>query len=277
MEVLVIDDGSTDDTTEVIRAAFPDVKLARFEQQAGYVVRRNDAARIATAAVIVSIDDDAVFSSPLVVEQTLRDFDHRRVGAVAIPYVDVGLGRGEQQRAPDASGLWMTATFRGCAYAVRRELFLSLGGFREVIVHQGEESDYCLRMLASGHGVRLGRADQIHHFTAAAGRDIERMDVYGHRNPLLWAFTYFPFPKSLVLMTGYAAKGILWGLQVGRPRAMLRGIARGMAACWTLRGERQVLPRETIRIDRRLRRRGPLQLAEVEPLLSLARDARPTV
>jgi glycosyltransferase involved in cell wall biosynthesis len=277
VEVVVIDDGSTDDSTEAIRAVFPDVRLVRFEQQAGYVVRRNAAARLATAPILVSIDDDAVFSSPRVVEQTLRDFDHPSIGAVAIPYVDVGLGCGEQLRAPDPSGLWITATFRGCAYAVRRDLFLSLAGFREAIVHQGEESDYCLRMLASGHVVRLGRADQIRHFTTGTGRDVERMDVYGHRNLLLWAFTYFPFPESLVLMTGYAVKGILWGFQIGRPRATLRGLVRGIAACWTLRGERQVLSRRTIRIDRRLRRRGPLRLDEIGPLPSLATGAPPAV
>ena len=35
--------------------------------------------------MIFSIDDDAEFSTPQVVEQTLQEFDDARIGAVAIP------------------------------------------------------------------------------------------------------------------------------------------------------------------------------------------------
>jgi hypothetical protein len=99
--------------------------------------------------VVFSLDDDAVFSSPFVLEQTLRDFSHPRIGAVAIPYIEPHKANREMQRAPTREDVWITASYIGTAHAVRRDVFLALGGYREHLVHQGEEGDFCIRMLAA--------------------------------------------------------------------------------------------------------------------------------
>src|SRR5439155_24108910 len=97
--------------------------------------------------IVVSIDDDAAFSSSRTLERTLQEFDHPRIGAVAIPYVDVLQSDAVQHRAPGDEGVYVGPQFRGTAHALRRDLFLRLGGYREMLFHQTEEGDYCLRML----------------------------------------------------------------------------------------------------------------------------------
>src|SRR5436305_902063 len=89
VEVLVIDDGSTDGTSDLIGKQFPKARLVRHEQSRGYIVRRNEAAAIANGPVIVSIDDDAAFPSRHTVGQALTAFDRPYIGAVAIPFIDV--------------------------------------------------------------------------------------------------------------------------------------------------------------------------------------------
>jgi hypothetical protein len=163
-------------------------------------------------------------------------------------------------------------TFRGTAYALRRDVFLALGGFREQIVHQGEEPDFCLRMLAAGYLVRRGRADRICHHPSPH-RDLDRMDVYGRRNELLWAYTYFPIPIAVPLMCAYTAKGVWHGVRVGRTGAMLRGTVAGLRACWVMRRERQPLSWRLAAIDRRLRRAGELPLTALEAQLPAPRWA----
>jgi hypothetical protein len=73
----------------MVQRDFPEVRLVTCEKSGGYILRRNEAAKLAKGAVIFSIDDDAVFSSPRTVEQTISEFDLPNVGAVAIPCLDV--------------------------------------------------------------------------------------------------------------------------------------------------------------------------------------------
>ena len=163
VEVLVIDDGSSDGTATSIAAAFPTVRVKRHEDSAGLVVRRNEAARIVSAPLIVSIDDDAVFTGPGSVAAAVGEFNDPRVGAVAMPYIDLPQGEEILQRAP-GDGFYVTHRFRGTAHALRRDLFLEQGGYREMLFQQGEEPDLAIRMLDAGYVVRLGSGDPVRHF-----------------------------------------------------------------------------------------------------------------
>lgn len=148
-EALSLDSGRS--TLDLQTAAKPLLRIIRHEESRGLIVRRNEGARVARGDVVFSLDDDAVFSSPFVVEQTLQDFSHPRIGAVAIPYIEPHKANKEMQRAPTREDVWITASYIGTAHAVRRDVFLALGGYREHLVHQGEEGDFCLRMLAAKH------------------------------------------------------------------------------------------------------------------------------
>jgi GT2 family glycosyltransferase len=272
-EILVIDDASDDGTCEMVREEFPAVRLFSHCERRGYVVRRNEGARIALGDVLVSIDDDADFSDPDCLRDLPRLFSESRVAAAGLPYVDVisDQSGGVLQRAPDDAGIWVTNTFVGTAYAVRRDVFLRLGGFREELIHQGEERDFCLRLLANGHFVRLGAGPHIRHYPSLR-RDLRRMDTFGRRNEILWAFTYLPRFQSAAFMLGYTLRGILYGLRVGRVGAMLEGIRQGYVACWNLRSSRNPLRRDTLGVERLLRQRGPMTLAALEHLMAQRSD-----
>jgi GT2 family glycosyltransferase len=162
--------------------------------------------------------------------------------------------------------VFVTSEFTGGACAIRRDVFVRLGGFREAIFHQGEERDFCVRLLADGWVVRLGRADPIHHYPSST-RDVRRMDVYGSRNTILCAWYNEPLPSALVRMLEMSVKGIALGVKLGRPLNKARGVLLGYRACWEQRRERQPVPPDVNRLFRRLWKHGPLALEEVRPLL----------
>jgi glycosyltransferase involved in cell wall biosynthesis len=266
IEVLVVDDGSTDETSQMIRDEFPGVVLDRQERSVGLVVERNRAARQARGRVIFSIDDDAVFSTPDVVAQTLRDFDDPRVGAVAIPFINKNQSEAVNQAAPDASGTFVVASYIGTAHAVRRELFLQAGGYRDEIVHQGEESDFTLRLLERGYFVRLGRSDPIFHYESPR-RNLKRMYVYGWRNVLLFRYRYVPMPWMPLRFLVTFLSGVLFTCRHRAPVWFAVGVsgAVGQIVRRPVSLREPVRP-ETYELYRRLSRR-PMPLEEATRLL----------
>jgi glycosyltransferase involved in cell wall biosynthesis len=271
-DVLVMDDGSEDGTAAMVARDFPSVRLHRSETSVGLIAQRNRAAWVARSPILFSIDDDAAFSSPTVVETTLLEFEHPRVGAVAIPFVEVNRGPAVLQKAPQADGVFATYCFIGTAHALRRDLFLELAGYREVLFHQGEEEDYCIRLLNAGWITRCGNADPIYHYESPR-RSWTRMDFYGARNKVLYAWQNVPFPAIGSHLAGTTAKTLLHTLQPGRVWTRLRGLVAGYISCALGRAARRPVEMATYRLSQELKRRSAVPLDEVVPRLKRCNTA----
>ena len=263
-EVLLINDGSKDGTADLVRVRYPAVNLHHFPESKGYIFRRNQGAALARGDIIFSIDDDAAFSSHTIVEQTLAEFSNPHIGAVAIPFIEPRKNNRLMQKAPDHRQTWITDRFVGTAHALRKDLFLALGGYREHLVHQGEERDFCIRMLNRRAFVRLGNSDAIVHYESPM-RSYHRMDFYGRRNDILFAWHNVPLAALPTHLLGSTAKGLLWGLKVKRPLIMVCGLLFGYAACAKNFRQRRPVSRSTCRLFRRLGEFGPLPIDELLP------------
>jgi GT2 family glycosyltransferase len=262
-----MDDGSTDGTVEMVRNEYPSVRLYQLGQKRGPAFQRNKGIKLAKASVIFPIDDDSVFSSRRVVEQTLAEFNHPRVAAVGIPFLNPRLDWKLHQTQPQGlSGIAVVHAFVGAAHAVRKEPFLEVGGYREHFFYMGEEGDLCLRLIKNGYVVRLGEADPVYHLESPR-RNKSLAGFCGRRNDVLFAWHNVPMPFLPLHLVITTINGLYWSLASSCPLSMLRGILSGYLSCWKHRHEREPVSAEIYRLQRQLKKRGPAKLEEFEHLL----------
>ena len=258
LEVLVYDDASTDGTLEAVRRQFPEVRAVRSEQHVGYIVLRNRGFRDAAGDIIFSIDDDAYFTGADTVARTVALFaKNPRAAAVALPYVEPSADA--SRLMPEVVANRRLRGFVGCACALRRDIAISLGGYRDFFVHQGEERDLAIRLRERGYEIVFGDTDPIVHMYSPK-RDRSVMAYLGVRNTLLFDVLNVPLPYVVPRLAADAFNLFRYRLTCRSAPTRLGYVLSGMLSCATYWRLRKPVRRETYRLYRELPTHGPLPL-----------------
>lgn len=184
-EILVVDDGSTDNTSEVVRE-YEAVRLIQTEH-AGLSAGRNRGAREARGEIIAYTDDDCQPDSEwlhwLAHAFTKGGWD--ACGGPNLPPRSADMLHGADgmidevvvASAPGAPSHVLVSDneaehLPGCNLAVRKSVWQAVGGFRERYRIAGDDVDFCWRLQEAG--LRLG-------FSAAAF-------VWHRRRTNLWGY-----------------------------------------------------------------------------------------
>jgi GT2 family glycosyltransferase len=266
VEIIVLDDGSTDETGDMMQSEFPQIRYERLPGSNGPCVLRNRGAKLATAPILFPLDDDSVLTSSTTVEQTLAEFAHPRIGAIAIPYINVRENQRVHSQAPDDKQIYICPAYLGASYAVRRDLFVEIGGYREQLFYMCEEREFCIQMLDRGYVVRLGAAVPIHHHMSPV-RDNWRQRMLQRRNDVCHAFWDVPFPDVLYHLPGTIVSGLLFGLRDGSLGRTVAGYLNAPAVCVRSWRERHPVKPRTYRLMRKLNRERCVPLEQIELLL----------
>jgi len=193
-ELVIVDNGSTDETRRV--SANPDagVVVVRNERNLGFAVACNQGTRAASAETLVFCNNDIV-AKPGWLPPLLAALERPRVGVVGtrllfpdgtIQHAGVGVfhdsdGEGYtdgihllyRQRAdhPLAIQSKELRAVTGAVMAVSKRLFLELGGFDEGYWNGNEDVDFCLRAGEAGYRVWYEAASVLVHQESASGKE----------------------------------------------------------------------------------------------------------
>jgi GT2 family glycosyltransferase len=145
VDVIVVDNASTDGTADMVRAEFPGVRLIAREQNVG-VSGWNDGFAVAEGDWVLALDDDC-YLPPDGLRRAISEARDRAADLVSFKVVstyDPELVFTEAYR----TGLF---TFWGCAVLVRRPVVQELGGYDPEIFVWANELELILRFFDRGY------------------------------------------------------------------------------------------------------------------------------
>ena len=204
--ILIVDDASTEPVASRLdlRAdTAGKVRIIRHDVNHGYITARNTMAREAGTGFILFLDDDTELCHPAVIKQAV-DVMQLDSTVAAVGFAQEGF-EGEpwpaQMQPAPVDYPCLVPSYIGFAHLLRRELFLKMGGYREIFHYYGEEKEYCLRLWDAGSKVVYVPNARLAHLPDPSGRDNAKYHRYYTRNDCLAALFSLPLPAALLLIT----------------------------------------------------------------------------
>ena len=231
-EIIVVDNGSTDQTRAVLARQFPAVQVMANMYNRGVALARNQGLAVARGAYLLVLDDDTVVQ-PDALARLVSVLDTNPTVAVCGPQLlnnarqpadlrlsfptiwhkarrwgNTDLQNGRASGNGMSDGLWDVDYVIGACQLIRRAALDEVGLYDKHIFYGPEDIDFCLRVHSSGWRVVCQPAAQVIHAEQRIARsvlsEIGRKHLFGlayyfwkHRYGLSRKRLYARLPTSL--------------------------------------------------------------------------------
>jgi len=228
-ETIIIDNGSTDGTAEFLESLdTANLRVCRLDVNEG-IAGYHRAFEMARCPYVLVLDDDSHPERGCITELVEVFNNSPDVALVACRISCADGSRFDSWHIPDTDERQESFSFVGCGFGVRRQQYLSLGGYPSEFFLYQNEVDLSLRIRASGMSqVFVPEARVCHRVQPGLGSAAERRVFYPTRNSLWvirkyfsgWAKYYMLLSRVLIGFLACVYHRSLW--------AYLRAVVSGV-------------------------------------------------
>jgi len=254
VEIVLADNASTDGSAEWVRATYPDVNIATFDQNYGYCGGNNRGAEVATGDILIFLNND-VRVDPNWISPILKRFRSDASIAVVQPKLRSHERPHEFEYAGAAGGFLDAHGFpfcrgrlfdtvetdhgqydqaspifwaSGAALCIRADVFREVGGFDEDFVFHMEEIDLCWRVQQLRLSVWYEPDSVVYHLGGGSLPPSNPKKLfYNYRNNNAMLVKNLPAGRLFPVMIARNALD-----QIAMLRLLFKGDIKGSAAIW---------------------------------------------
>lgn len=201
IEIIIVDNHSTDGTIEMIGKEFPDIKLIKMPQNIG-IAAWNYGFKEAKGQHVVAMDNDALLERDWI-EKAIKEFKHADdLGVVAgrvLNYYtkeDWGFlvyGLNDVSRNKE----FYTTVFVGCSAMIKTNVLKRIGYYPEEYFACHHEFPVGAKIVNSGHKIKYTPNIIAYHKVSPEQRVRKKAYYYSTRNWYWYIWQYYP--KNLIL------------------------------------------------------------------------------
>ncbi len=254
-EIIVIDNASTDGTTETVKDNFPDVKYCRMDKNIGTFAGRNEGIKRAKGDIIIFLDDDAVFEKTNATTAAIDKFNSKPdYDAIAFKIIDYQSGevpQGVQHGGYPIRGKGEIVEEKEVSYffsggvAFRRHVFEDIGLFPEEYFIDCEEMEFSFRMIEKGIKILFTPQIAVLHRLSLSGR--EPRIYYQLRNRVWVVIKYLPFIYAIMHISIWLLYLLWHSIKDKKTDDYLKAVIDSMKGLPRILKNRSVLSSGTIR------------------------------
>lgn len=199
-EVWVVADGCSDGTVAFLREQYPSFHLIEHAQSRGHVRSRDEIVRSTDCEIVLVLDDDSHPIETDFIERLRQLFAWRPYLAVAaIPQRSDEFP--ETLDCEDFGAPSFVGAYSNASAALRRSVYLELGGYDMDFFHAYDEVDYALRAIAAGYEIYRPTHLTVRHRFSSLNRDEVRMHHLHSRyeQASVWRRCPLPYAAAVAL------------------------------------------------------------------------------
>lgn len=202
IEVVVVDNGSTDGSADMVAKVFPEVKLVRLHRNVGCPEGRNIGFANCGGEIVFCLDNDGTIE-PDAIEKVLAAFRiSEKIAVVTINIVNIPMvGKVTTSHSCVEGRSGFVGVFSGGASAIKRELLPIVGYYPEGFIYGGEETYLSYKIFNADYLIYYEKDAVMYHKRSPVERDKKKQFTTRFRNDLATTWQFFPLSMAFITTT----------------------------------------------------------------------------